>query len=319
VIFVFRKVVGVLLAMSIFVSVGALPSYASGASNLYDSDYITYDMETGEITYHLFEDLPQTLSASSSAYSPGYFPDGCETISTVSTFAIIGSDNRTRVNPTDAGPYCNTVYVQSTFSNGSTIIGSGFMLGPSSIVTAGHCVYNNNSLATSVTVIPARNGSINPYGSATSTSITVSPQYITGGSTSHDWAIVENDSALGNQTGWLGLRWQTATYNDTYVYNTGYPTPSTTPGQTAGQSYMFLGSGYVESSSTNILNGDWDATSGNSGGPVFAYYSATGYTAIGILTSGSAPSTDGSSYPTAYTTATRITQDMFNLFVQYRP
>lgn len=56
----------------------------------------------------------------------------------------------------------------------------------------------------------------------------------------------------------------------------------------------------------------------NSGDPVYAYYDSTGYTAIGILTSDSEDTTFGESYPDAYSTVTRITEDLFNLFVHYR-
>lgn len=81
---------------------------------------------------------------------------------------------------------------------------------------------------------------------------------------------------------------------------------------------MFVGSGKVKSSSTYTFQGDWDATAGNSGGPVYTYYPNTGYTAIGILTSGAGEEYNGKPYPTAYTTATRITEDLYNLFVSYR-
>lgn len=61
---------------------------------------------------------------------------------------------------------------------------------------------------------------------------------------------------------------------------------------------------------------------GNSGGPVYSYYDETGYTLIGILTGGSiadgmeyGPNEDGVH---SYTYATRITQNLYNLFMSYR-
>ena len=66
----------------------------------------------------------------------------------------------------------------------------------------------------------------------------------------------------------------------------------------------------------NTARGDWDASGGNSGGPVFIYDSSLGYTAIGILTGGG---DDGPIYDLdTYTLATTITSDMLSLFLEYR-
>ncbi len=107
------------------------------------------------------------------------------------------------------------------------------------------------------------------------------------------------------------------------MYNTGYPAEVTGYEQDDVDRDMFLGTGYVRYSAAKYLCGDWDATGGNSGGPVYIYNSDTGYTLIGILTAGSGTDTDFNDYGLgdgeAYTYATRITQDIYNLFVSYRP
>lgn len=54
-------------------------------------------------------------------------------------------------------------------------------------------------------------------------------------------------------------------------------------------------------------------------GPVYAYYSDSGYTAIGILTAGSSNSTNGGEYSYAYTTATRFSKNLYGLLMTYRP
>lgn len=312
-----KRVVSVFLMVALLITAFSVPAFAQ-SEEIANSDYQVYDAETGEVSYHSFSELPAAVSGNDGAYSPGYFPNGAEPFNPISPFAIVGTDNRTRVNPTTVGPYCNTVQVYATFSDGTYKIGSGFMIGPSAVATAAHCVYDSGhgGNAASVTITPAKNGATLPYGSTTFKKLVVGTNY-TAGNANNDWAVVELNDALGNKTGWLGLKWQSGSYNDTFVYNTGYPSPDTTEGQQKDR-YMFKGTGYVKSTSTNTFKGDWDASAGNSGGPVFAYYSDLGYTAIGILTSGSAGSTDGSSYPTAYSTATRITQDMYNLFMSYR-
>ena len=50
--------------------------------------------------------------------------------------------------------------------------------------------------------------------------------------------------------------------------------------------------------------------------PLVEYISGAGYVAIGIHKDGS--TIDGSSYPTSYTGALRITQSLYTLFLSYR-
>ena len=191
------------------------------------------------------------------------------------------------------------------------------MLGPSAVITAGHCVYNDEheGLATSVLIIPAKNGTLEPYGRTTASGLVVNPDYMVSGSRDDDWAIVELNDDLGTQTGWLGLQANGA-YINASVYNTGYPKPGTAEAQNDSQTYMLLGTGYVMNIYPDTFRGTWDASNGNSGGPVFIYDTSLGYTAIGILTAGGP---DGPSYPDAYTMATTITSDMLRLFKEYIP
>lgn len=294
--------------------------YAGNQVNESNSDYQIYNISSGEISYYSFRDLPVSDDG---GYSPGYYPNGYEEIlvQDASPMAIVGEDNRQKVQNTAVGPYCNTVYIETTYSNGNTYIGTGFVLGPKAIATAAHCLYNSDrgGYAASVKVVPAKNGNKEPYGSvlvtASADNLIVSSDFIKSSGPNHDWGIILLDTNLGDKTGWLGLKWQSDSYTNTAVYNTGYP--AVVNGQDSGKA-MYVGTGTVKTSSDNTFKGTWDASAGNSGGPVYAYYSDSGYTAIGILTSGSQDSTNGSSFPLAYSTATRITKDMYNLFVQYR-
>lgn len=313
-----KKIISVISAICLLVNACMVSAYAQGMNDQSDQ-YMKYNLATGDITYYSFDDLPDATEGTSYAVSPGYFPNGIEMIEQNQSRAIIGTDDRARVTNTAIGPYCSTVYLKVTSGNGvTTWVSSGFMLGPSAVVTAAHCVYSTNGLATSVEVIPAKNGATNPFGStvAAGTNIILSPNYLTIGGTANDWAIIELDSTIGNSTGWLGLRWQDTTYVNTIVYNTGYPSPETCAVQNSDQSYMIMGLGSIREATGNLLKGDWDSSAHNSGGPVFTYYTSTGYTVIGILTAGSMY--DASSYPDAWSTATAITQDMYNLFIQYR-
>ena len=74
--------------------------------------------------------------------------------------------------------------------------------------------------------------------------------------------------------------------------------------------------GILEVRLQNISRAIWDLTGGFSGGPLVEYISGAGYVAIGIHKDGS--TIDGSSYPTSYTGALRITQSLYTLFLSYR-
>ncbi len=293
------------------------------AQNQEETTYQVYDMETGSVQTCFFADVPSCDQDS----VEGYFPNGIETIESgndgISLMAVVGTDNRTVVSNTAIGPYCNTVFITASYNNGKTYRGSGFMIGPNAVCTAAHVVYSaaDGGYPTSVTVVPAKNGTSEPYGSetisASANNLVVSSNYISNNGPDHDWAIVKLSSNLGNLTGWLGLKWQTASYNSTYVYNTGYPTVVNGIDVSSAHQ-MYVGTGVIMQSNTYTLKGTWDASGGNSGGPVFANYSGSGYTAIGILTSGSNDSTFGNHYPDAYSTATRITKQLYDLMVSYR-
>ena len=65
-----------------------------------------------------------------------------------------------------------------------------------------------------------------------------------------------------------------------------------------------------------VIGMDDPLVGGISGGPLVEYISGAGYVAIGIHKDGS--TIDGSSYPTSYTGALRITQSLYTLFLSYR-
>ena len=75
---------------------------------------------------------------------------------------IFDTDDRALVDYTkEDGRF---VQIQSTFSDGNTLIGSGVMIGANDVLTAAHTFYShdNGGLATSVVITPS---SFNDYNS----------------------------------------------------------------------------------------------------------------------------------------------------------
>ncbi len=264
----------------------------------------SYNMETEEVEFNSFTEEDFTCVENS---SEGYIPatlvsQSVITDEYVEPHSVATDDNRVKVSDTTGGQWRNTVKLLITAANGNSYIGSGFMIGPNSVATTGHCVYSTDSggWASSITVIPALNGTSQPYGSATSYNLECGGNWHDYTDNQDDWGIIRINANLGNSTGWLGLRWQSASYNGTTVKAVGYPGSDST--------HMYYGSGTVNSSSARTLSGDWYTRGGQSGGPVQSYYSSTGYTAIGIIRG----------HGSTYSDCLRIDEWIYNKLVSYQ-
>lgn len=318
-------------AISITAGSSALPQ--SAAADEYEENGLklwVYDCETGEESTRIFHTsgtVPmetELISASSFGNDDGG----------ISTNAIIGSEDRVQITNTEAAPYQYTCYMYSVYKDGTKSYPySGFMIGAKAAVTAAHCVFDGKSTLDYVVVVPGKNGgaesykSTEPYGSAKSIKVAISDEYINNRNRADDWAIIELNWNIGYQSKWPALKYKSGSYNGTSVENTGYPGKSEWfTLQNKEGSLMFSGKGTIRYSyeyndrfiyGRGTLRGDWDATGGNSGGPVFAYYSDTGYTVIGILTGGSYDDGDSYNSNSCYTEVTRISSDMYEIFMSY--
>jgi V8-like Glu-specific endopeptidase len=177
-------------------------------------------------------------------------------------------------------PWQSVVFITSTFPDGTDATGSGAMVGPNDVLTAGHVVYSdeNGGAATEVTVTPAFDPDPleTPFGTVDASSWNYFPDFELGadgpsilpgddsattlGGTELDVALLDLDVPLGNATGWMGLD---PTFESGYVNVTGYP------GYYG--SNMTNDTGYVQDDAV-----DWftDTSSlethpGNSGGPLW--------------------------------------------------
>lgn len=87
--------------------------------------------------------------------------------------AIIGRDTRVRVRGTTRLPWRRYCALRITMPSGATFRGTGFLIGPRAVATAGHCVYlhDQGGWAQSIEVIPGADGSAKPFGSVNSVSL----------------------------------------------------------------------------------------------------------------------------------------------------
>jgi V8-like Glu-specific endopeptidase len=124
---------------------------------------------------------------------------------------VHGPDDRVRINNTGVYPWRVHASLLITARDNSRWIGTGWFVGPHTLITAGHVVYIKNSGVTgrdgwvkSINVMPGRNGSQLPYGSVTSTNFRSVKGWTQNGDENYDYGAIILATNLGSQTGWLG-------------------------------------------------------------------------------------------------------------------
>ena len=264
-----RRIVSLSLVLAMILS-GTNVYAASNDVNFVNSEddltMLSYNIETGETTYKVYRD--EDLSDVSS------YAIKCDEYATSPLYdGIIGVDNRVQITNTTSSPYRNVCCLIIKFPNGSTCIGSGFLVHPNVMLTAGHCVYNHErgGWATDIEIRPARNGENSaPLGIAHPVESFVTKEWVDTSSYDYDWAIVDLDTSFET---YMNYGYYDNYYNQlgTSVTAIGYPDQF--------RYYMYEDSNsimYVTEYQYTVL---CDMTGGQSGGPLID--AKTGYV-VGI-------------------------------------
>ena len=126
--------------------------------------------------------------------------------------AILGPDDRTKILNTTIYPYRAIASLLIVARDNSAWIGTGWFIGPKTLITAGHCVFIKNSgvpgrdgWVKSIKVIPGRNGATMPFGSAVSTNFKSSTAWTVNGNANHDYGAIILTTPLGNAVGSFGF------------------------------------------------------------------------------------------------------------------
>ncbi len=121
-------------------------------------------------------------------------------------------DDRVQITNTSAYPWRAHASLRITAADNSQWIGTGWFIGPHTLMTAGHVVYIKNSgvpgrdgWVKSIIVMPGRNGNTLPYGQVTSFNFRSVTGWINDGNENYDYGAILLSTELGNTVGWFGF------------------------------------------------------------------------------------------------------------------
>jgi V8-like Glu-specific endopeptidase len=120
----------------------------------------------------------------------------------------LDGDDRARVAATEGYPWRCICLLKITAADGSRWLGTGWLAGPRTLITAGHCVYlhRHGGWAYQIEVAPGQNGDLLPYGSTVATGFRSVRGWIHSRRPDHNYGaiILPADRAFGNLLGYFG-------------------------------------------------------------------------------------------------------------------
>jgi glutamyl endopeptidase len=221
---------------------------------------------------------------------------------------VHGSDDRVQITNTSTYPWSVHASLLITAADNSQWIGTGWFIGPHTLMTAGHVVHIKNSgvpgrdgWVKSITVMPGRNGNNLPFGSAISNNFRSTTGWTSSGNENYDYGAIILSNDLGNTTGWLGF----GVYADADLLNStvnisGYPGDK--PSGTQWYHYN-----RVASVNSQKVYYDVDSAGGQSGSAVYRVINGNRY-AVAIHAYGGATTNSG----------TRIVTPVYNNMISWK-
>jgi V8-like Glu-specific endopeptidase len=226
---------------------------------------------------------------------------------------IIGTDDRIRIRNTTAVPWRRICHLTIRARNGQQYVGTGFLIGKRTVITAGHCVFIHaaGGWPAFIDVSPGRNAASRPFGTVRGVSFRSVTGWTVGKSRDHDYGAIilpPNSSLAVQALGGFGFGyWPDFQLQNRMVNLSGYPGDGGKLGpdrETGSQWWMARA---IKSVLPRSLAYDIDTVGGQSGSPVWTLHNGQRI-AVGIHTNGFV---GGNS-------ATRITQPVFNNLKAWR-
>ena len=118
-----------------------------------------------------------------------------------------------------------------TFGGTHYYVGSGVLIDPMHVLTAGHCVYDNENgygWADEIVVVPGYEFFNRPYGDASAVNLHSWDGWVNNADFDHDMGIIDLDRPIGSLTGWHGYGYDNnnSFFENNTFHNPGYPAES---------------------------------------------------------------------------------------------
>lgn len=221
---------------------------------------------------------------------------------------VHGPDDRVQIPSTDIYPWRAHASLLITAADNSRWIGTGWFIGPHTLITAGHVAFIKNSgvpgrdgWVQSINVMPGRNGNSLPYGSVTSTNFRSVTGWTQSGDWNYDYGAIIIPTELGANTGWFGFGvWSDADLAAISGNISGYPGDKA-PGT------QWYDARTIASVDGNKVYYDIDTAGGQSGSAVYRFANGGRY-GFAVHAYGGATTNSG----------TRITSPVFNNLLAWK-
>lgn len=180
---------------------------------------------------------------------------------------IIGEDDRVQVTTTTSSPFNRICHLSIKAGDGSSFLGTGFFIGPRTVITAGHCVFDpdHGGWPQQIVVSPGRNGDDKPFGQFVATKFGSVEGWTETQDRDCDYGVIQlsEDDSAPSQIGSFGY----GIFSDEFLsanqlHIAGYP------GDQPSGTMMFHSRQAIEVSSTTVVY-DIDTVGGQSGSPVY--------------------------------------------------
>jgi glutamyl endopeptidase len=207
--------------------------------------------------------------------------------------AVIGNDDRIRVADAflSSNPWRQICALRIHASTGSTFVGTAWFIAPQVLATAGHCVYmiKENGWATSIDVIPAKHGTVEPFGRMVSTLFATVDGWVNGPDRDFDYGVIfVDDPDIGQRVGNFAVDAASdADLTGALAHISGYPFDRDRA------EFQYYHARPISDVTPTRLDYDVDTFGGQSGSPIWRQPVGASPIAIGIHTTGSVTGNSG--------------------------
>lgn len=120
---------------------------------------------------------------------------------------VLGDDDRQAVSDVTDSPWRHICALRINTKSGRRYVGTGWLIGMRTVMTAGHCVYmhDEGGWAESIEVIPALNGTDRPYGTFISSEFHAVDGWTSERNSDFDYGAILLNEPIGQDAGWFAF------------------------------------------------------------------------------------------------------------------